>query len=515
MRSTENIGLTVLVLGVVVLAGVLSNRVSERTRVPAPFLFLVCAAAASDLVPGLRARVPVPLVEQVVTVALIVVLFDGGLGIGRRRFRAAAVPVVSLGVAGTVLTAGAVTLLAHYACDLSWRTALVLGAALAPTDPAVVFSVLGRHEITGRTGTVLEGESGANDPVGIALMVALLGAGGTTGEQIGHILVTFAEQLAVGVAVGVAGGYGLLRFIRAVPLPGAGPHPVRALAGAAVIYGAASVAHGSGFLAVLVAGVLLGDEAVPYRMEIRQVCGALASLAEIVVFVALGLTVGLRALVRDDVWLIGLVLAVLLAFVVRPLLVGPLLLPVRLRAGERAFVLWAGLKGAVPILLGAFAVTAGVPDAHRVYGIIFVVVAFSVLVQGGTVGWAARRFGVPMRTADPTPWTFGVRLPHEPRNTRRHAVEPGSDADGTTLGDLVGAGDVWVSMVLRDGHLLTASADTVVRAGDELLLVTGEKDAGSAGQERLPASWAARRPPAGRVRRAGTSTGWTYRRRRR
>ncbi|WP_329454596.1 potassium/proton antiporter [Streptomyces sp. NBC_01497] len=486
MNSTESSALTILILAAVVLVAVVSNRLSERIRVPAPFLFLVGAAAVSDIVPGVGGKVPIGLVEQVVTVALIVVLFDGGLGIGWRRFRAAAVPVVTLGVAGTILTTGAVTLLAHYACDLSWRTALLLGAALAPTDPAVVFSVLGRREITGRTGTILEGESGANDPVGIALMVALLGAGGSAGTQVGHILTTFAEQMVVGVAVGAAGGFALVWFIRKVPLPGAGLHPVRALAGAGVIYGAATVAHGSGFLAVLVAGVLIGDESVPYRLEIRQVCSALASLAEIVVFVALGLTIGLRALGTDNAWLIGLVLAVLLAFVVRPLLLGPLLLPVRMRRGERAFVLWAGLKGAVPILLGAFAITAGVPGSRRIYEIIFVVVAFSVLVQGGTVGLAARRFGVPMETTTPTPWTFGVRLPHEPLGTRHYTIRPGDDADGTTVGDIVSNSDLWISTVLRNGHLLSITSDTVLHAGDELLLIGDGTTTGEAGEAENP-----------------------------
>ncbi len=471
MRSAEGVGLTILVPAVVVLAAVLSNRISERLRVPAPFLFLVCAAAAAQLVPSLHRWVPISLVEQLVTVALVVVLFDGGLGIGWRRFRRSAAPIVTLGVLGTVVTAAALSALAHYACGLSWRTALLLGAALAPTDPAVVFSVLGRREITGRTGTILEGESGANDPVGIALTVALLGAGGGVWRQTGHVAAIFAEQMVIGVAVGAAGGLGLLRFMRRVSLPSAGLYPVRALAGAMAIYGAAAVAHGSGFLAVLVAGVVIGDEPLPYRLEIRQVSDALASLAEIVVFVALGLTVGLRSLGQGYAWQIGLLLAVLLSFVVRPLLVGPLLAPVRMRAGERGFVLWAGLKGAVPILLGAFAITARVPDARRIYAIVFVVVAFSVLVQGGSVGWAARRFGVSMRTARATPWTLGVRLPHEPENTRMYTVEPGADADGATLAELVVGGDMWVSMALREGHLLPMAPGTVVRAGDEILLV--------------------------------------------
>jgi potassium/hydrogen antiporter len=471
--NSESTAVGILVIAAVVVVAVLSNRISERTRIPAPFLFLVGAAAASDIAPGLETRIPVSLVEQIVTVALVVVLFDGGLGIGRRRFRGAAVPIATLGLLGTLLTTAAVALAAHGLCGLGWRTSLVLGAALAPTDPAVVFSVLGRREITGRAGTVLEGESGANDPVGIALMAALLGAGGSIGSQSGHIAATFAEQLAIGLAAGVAGGLALRWFVRAVPLPGAGLHPVRVLACAGVIYGAATLAHGSGFLAVLIAGVLLGDESVPYRLEIRQVCSALSSLAEIVVFVALGLTIGLRALGRADAWLIGLVLALLLAFVIRPLAVVPLLLPVKMRAGERAFVAWAGLKGAVPILLGAFAVTAGVPEARRAYEIIFMVVAFSVLVQGGTVGWAARRLGVPMRTTQLTPWTFGVRLPHEPLGTHHYTVRDGDDADGTTLGDLVMSNDAWVSTVLRDGRLLPVNTDTVLRTGDELQVVDG------------------------------------------
>jgi cell volume regulation protein A len=475
--STESTATGILLISGVVVVAVLSNRISERTRIPAPLFFLVGAAAASDIAPSLQTRVPVSLVEQIVTIALIVVLFDGGLGIGWRRFRQAAVPVASLGLLGTLLTTAALAVTAHGLCGLGWRTSLVLGAVLAPTDPAVVFSVLGRREITGRAGTILEGESGANDPVGIALMAALLGAGGSIGSQSAQIAGTFVQQLAVGLAIGVAGGLALRWFVKAVPLPGAGLRPVRVLACAGIVYGAATLAHGSGFLAVLTAGVLLGDESIPYRLEIRQVCSALSSLAEIVVFVALGLTIGLRALGRADAWLIGLVLAAMLSFVIRPLAVVPLLLPVKLPAGERAFVAWAGLKGAVPILQGAFAVTSDVPEAHRAYEIIFVVVAFSVLVQGGTIGWGARRLGVPMRTTQPTPWTFGVRLPHEPLGTRHYTVQAGDDADGTSLGDLVTSHSAWVSTVLRNGHLLPVNTETVLQPGDELQLVDGPQPA--------------------------------------
>src|SRR5207247_576310 len=173
-------------------------------------------------------------------------------------------------------------------------------------------------------------------------------------------------QLAVGLAVGIAGAYALLQGFRRFSLPNAALYPLRTLAAAGVIYGTASVLHGSGFLAVFVAGILIGDEAAPYKDETERFFTSLASLAEIVMFVALGLTIELTSL-SGSVWLDGVVLAILVALVARPLAVGALLLPIDLRAGERLFVMWSGLKGAVPIFLAAFAILAGVEDAHKLY----------------------------------------------------------------------------------------------------------------------------------------------------
>jgi cell volume regulation protein A len=191
--------------------------------------------------------------------------------------------------------------------------------------------------------------------------------------------------------------------MRRISLPREGLYPLRTLAAAGVIYGVAAVAHGSGFLAVFVAGLLIGDARAPYKAEIERFHASLASLAEIVVFVALGITIDLGALGHNHLWLDGIVLAVVLAFAARPLVVGALLVPARLRAGEKLFVMWGGLKGAVPILLAALAVSAEAADAPRIYGIVFVVVAFSVVVQGVTIPYAAHRLGVPMRLVEPEP----------------------------------------------------------------------------------------------------------------
>jgi cell volume regulation protein A len=174
---------------------------------------------------------------------------------------------------------------------------------------------------------------------------------------------------------------------------------LRTLAAAGVIYGLASVAGGSGFLAVFVAGLVLGDLDLPHKRQIRRFHMALASLAEIVVFVALGLTVNVSQLSENNIWLDGLILAVALAFIARPLGLAPLLAPLQLRTGEKLFIAWSGLRGAVPILLAAFAILAEVDDARRLYEIVFVVVGFSVIVQGATIPFVASRFGVRMRPA--------------------------------------------------------------------------------------------------------------------
>jgi potassium/hydrogen antiporter len=391
-------GIVLLVSGAFAVA-VLANKLSERLRVPAAGLFLLAAAIASDLWTGLGEALSIRDVERIAVVALVVILFDGGMRVGWTRFRDSAVPIVSLGLLGTFVTAGLMTLAARYLLDFRWETAGLLGAALAPTDPAVMFSVFGRREVAGRTGTILEGESGANDPVGIALMLAAVSLAAANPSSLGSAIGEFFLQLGVGTAVGVAGAYALLQLLRRIVLPNPALYPLRTLAFAGVIYGLATVAHGSGFLAVYIAGILIGDADIPAKRGIERFHTSLASLAEIVVFVALGLTVDLSRLGENHRWLDGLVLAVLLALVARPAAVGPLLLPARLTNGERLFVMWSGLKGAVPILLASFAVLGSVENADRIYSIVFVVVAFSVLLQGATIPYAAARLNVPMRTA--------------------------------------------------------------------------------------------------------------------
>ncbi|HZQ66722.1 MAG TPA: cation:proton antiporter [Gaiellaceae bacterium] len=458
MSELTDFGLIVLIVAGSFSLALGGHKLTELVPIPAPAIFLAAAAVASDIWPGLS-RLSTVDVERIAVVALVAILFDGGMHVGWDRFRAAALPITALGVLGTFATAGIVAVAAHWLFDFGWTTAGIVGAALAPTDPAVMFSVLGRREIGGRTGTILEGESGANDPVGIALMIGMLDYATHAGASFWTVVREFAIEMSVGLAIGLAGAAVLLRLMRHVALPNEALYPLRTLALAGVIYGVASVAHGSGFLAVFVAGLLVGASRAPYKGEIERFHTSLASLAEIVVFVALGLTVDLGSLDGRSVWLDGALLALILAFVARPLACAPLLLPARLRTGERLFVLWGGLKGAVPILLAAFAVIAGAQDAGRIYGIVFVVVLLSVVVQGTSIPFVAPRLGVPMRLT-------------ERHGVARVEVAAGSRAEGHRIRELPLAARTWVEAVERDGQELPARGSTVLQAGDRVRLIT-------------------------------------------
>jgi cell volume regulation protein A len=467
----DRFALEVLLASVAALVAVLMSRLTERIKVPAPLLMLVGAALAAALLPSLAVS-NVVVVTNVVTIALVLILFEGGMHIGWRRFRAAVRPIGAVGVVGTFLTAGAGAVLLHLGFGLDWYVALLVATAVAPTDPAVVFSVLGRREIRGRSGTILEGESGANDPVGIALMTSLLAASALTWAAAGQVAVQFLLQMAVGLAVGVVGGQALLRFMRRVPLPNEALYALRTVFCALLLYAVGTLAHGSGFLAVFVAGIVIGDPGAPYKREIERFHSALASLGEIVAFLVLGLTVDIGVLARSDVWVPGLVLGVALAVVIRPPVVAACLLPARLRSNELAFVMFAGLKGAVPILLGELLRGAHVPQAERLYGIVVVVVVFSVLVQGGLVPAGVRALRLPTRVTQPEPWAMGVRLRAEPDGVHRLRVAAGARADGRTIAEVVDQiGDAWVSIVVRDKVLVTVSGDTPLQDGDEVVVL--------------------------------------------
>jgi len=376
---------------------VLSNKLSERFAVPAPAIFLLAAALAGRSFSRLGDELSIRDVERIAVVALVAILFDGGMRVGWQRFRASLVPIASLGVVGTFATAGLMALAARYLFGFSWTSAGILGAALAPTDPAVMFSLLGKREIGGRTGTILEGESGVNDPVGIALMIGMLGA-----RHACRCDLLGRRPRVRGRDVGrtrdcVAGAFLVIQAIRRVdhaePGPLSAPHARRRRRHLRRRRNRARL------------GIPRGLRRrnhhrlrrPPEKRNVERFHTSLASLAEIVVFVALGLTVN-KSRPRRYLGLARRAPARGSTRLRRPAARGRADCCGRLGycREERLFVMWSGLKGAVPILLAAFALLERVDGAERIYGIVFVLVTFSVFVQGATVPFVAGRLGIPM-----------------------------------------------------------------------------------------------------------------------
>jgi cell volume regulation protein A len=252
VHELARFGLIVFGVAAAGLCAIGSRRVAEWIRVPGGAVFLLTAAAASDLFPRLSV-LSTTSVERIASVALAVILFDGGLRSGWRRVRHAWVPVVSLGLLGTFAMAGVMAVAARYVLGFSWTTAGLIGAAVAPTDPAIMFSLLGQWQIRGRTGTILEGESGANDPVGIALMLLLVDRASGSGSIAGGVL-GFVFSLAIGVAAGALAGRILHPLVVRFPVGDQSLGPLRTLMFALLVFGATSALDGSGFLAVYIAG---------------------------------------------------------------------------------------------------------------------------------------------------------------------------------------------------------------------------------------------------------------------
>ena len=464
MSEITDFGVVMLAVSSALFVALLCMRLADRASLPYAALILVVTALVASASTYVQSALSVEEVQNLATVALVVILFDGGLQIGAARFRRSLRPILGLGVLGTFLTAGLIALAARYVLGFSWIEAGLVGAAIAPTDPAVTFSVFAGKEIRGRSGTILQGEAGMNDPVGIALMIGMIELSQEDDGSFWIVVREFAVEMTIGLAVGIAGALLARPILSRLRLPGLALYPIRVLAAGGLVYGAAAVAGGSGFLAVFVAGVLLGDASVLRKGEIESFLSSVGVLAEIAVFIALGLTIT-EADLGFDTWVDGIVLAVILAFFARPLAVLPLLLPERLTRGERLFIAWGGLKGAVPILLGALALLAGVDGASGLYGIVFIVVLFSVIVQGSSMPYVARWLRIPLRRVD-----------HDLAEVREFVIAERSFANGKRIRELPLGERAWLGVLIRDGTPRAIDDKLVLASGDRVHVYAQPED---------------------------------------
>ncbi len=387
MEATHEI---ILVAGVLCLLAIFAGLLSARIRTPLLLVFIAVGMLAGEDGPGRIAFGDFHVAYLVGSLALTAILFQGGLNTERQMLREAFWPSLSLATVGVAISAGLVAMAAHWLFDLSWAEALLLGAVTAPTDAAAVSVLLRQSKVSvpSRVFAALEVESGLNDPMSVFLTVALvevLSAPG--GLSAAHAGVLFVREMAGGAVIGLAGGYGLLWLFRRLSTQPS-VFPVIAVGGALTLFGAAQMLEASGFLAVYLAGIIVGNFDHAGREPVVRFFDALGWIAQIVLFLMLGLLVTPHELPQHIV--AALLVAGVLIVVARPAAVVTCLLPFRWRLNESAFVAWVGLRGAVPIFLTIIPLLVGLTHAHAMFNIVFVVVIVSVAVQGWTIAPVAR-----------------------------------------------------------------------------------------------------------------------------
>ncbi|MFF7675016.1 potassium/proton antiporter [Actinacidiphila glaucinigra] len=464
--TVDRLNELLLVCALVLLIAVIAVRLSSRSGLPSLLLYLGIGVAIGQ--DGLGVAFDNAELTQVLGyAALVVILAEGGLGTQWREIKPAVPAAAVLATLGIAVSVGITASAGHYLVGLDWRQALLIGAVVSSTDAAAVFSVLRRVPLPSRVTGVLEAESGFNDAPVVILVVAFSEHWPVHnwGVLLGEIALELAIGAAVGLAVGMLGAFAM----RHVALPASGLYPIAVLAIAVLAYAGGALAHGSGFLAVYVASVVLGNAKLPHRPATRGFAEGLAWLAQIGLFVLLGLLVTPHEL-GDDI-VPALVVGLVLTVVARPLSVTASLLPFRTPFRDQVLLSWAGLRGAVPIVLATIPMVAGVRQSERIFNIVFVLVIVYTLVQGPTLPWVARR----LRLGDPgAAEDLGIEsAPLErlrghllsmriPSHSRMHGVE---------VGELRLPPGAAVTLVVREGKSFVPLPTTVLRHGDELLVV--------------------------------------------
>ena len=490
--TTSDPGLILLTGALVVLAAIVAARITHGIGLPGLLVFLGLGLALGEAGVGVRFD-NAGLAEALGLSALVLILAEGGLTTSWVHARAAAPAALSLATVGIAVSVVLVAAATRWLLHLGWRDALLLGAVLAPTDAAAVFSVLRKLPLPPRLAGILEGESGLNDPPAV-LAVILLSEAGHHPPSPAPIAGEVVYQLAAGAAIGLLAGLLGAATLRCVALPASGLYPIAILALIIASYGAADVARASGFLAVYVSALVLGNARLPHGPAIRGFAEGVAWLAQIGLFVMLGLLASPARLPAQI--LPAVVAGSVLVLLARPAAVAAATLPLRIPRRQQVFLSWAGLRGAVPIVLATIPVNARLPGATRLFDIVFIVVAVNTLLQGPTLPWAARRLRVitPAEPLDVNVEAAPLEALHA--DLLQAQIPPASRLHGVEIFELRLPAQANLALIVRDGKGFVPGPATTLQSGDRLLVVVSAA-AREQTERRLRA-----------VSRAGKLAGW-------
>jgi cell volume regulation protein A len=464
----------ILAAGGLLAAGIVGALLADRIRVPGLLLFLALGMVAGSQGIGGIEFDDAELARTLGTIALVLIIFEGGLTAGWSEIRPVLGTAASLATVGTALTAIIAGFAAKLLFGLSTLEGMLVGAAIAATDSAAIFAVLRRSTLEKRLARSLEGESGMNDPVALLLVIGFIEWIQQPDYGLADMAGLLALKLALGAAIGVALGWAAVRVLDRVQLPSDGIYPVATIAIAALAYGLPEVAHGSGFLAVYLTALALGSARIPARRTIVAFHQGLGWVAQIALFILLGLLVFPSSL--DNVALDALALSAVLIVVARPIAAFAATALAPLNVKERLMLGWAGLRGATPIWLATFPVVAGVGEGEELFAIVFFVVVTSTLIQGASFEPLAARLGLTTdEPALPRRLLESGRIRRMGGDVIAYRLPKGAAAAGHPVRDLELPREALVNVIVRDGDALPPRGSTELREGDELhILVRSE-----------------------------------------
>ena len=467
MGSLDSVSIAILLGAVLVMAGIMSSLIALRFGAPLLLVFLGVGVLAGESGPGGLHFNDVHTTYLVGSVALALILFDGGLRTRFSSIRAVLAPSMVLATVGVLLTALLTAPVAYYFLNISWPESLLVGAVVASTDAAAVFLLVHAQglRLRPRVGATLEVESGTNDPFAVFLtlmLVELLSIGQSTVWQ---VLWQFAREALLGTLFGIVGGRLVVLGLNRIALP-QGLHAPFVATAALVIFGAAQISHASGFLAVYLAGMVIGNRPTRAHNSVVAFLDAATWLAQIVMFVLLGLLVWPGRLLAT--LFPAIVVALTLTLIARPVAVFVCLLPFRFQWREKLFISWVGLRGAVAIFLASIPLLVGLPKAYIYFDVAFVVVAISLLFQGWTIGVAARRLHVALPRAEGSPRRIELDLPGQ---LEQQLV--GYPVRSKSLFFRRGLFPSWSkpTLVIRDEKILSPSEAEPIAPGDYIYLL--------------------------------------------